>query len=62
MSDDMLDRLERLAERSRKTFDYSIGVDGIPVWNKPDRPDEYTHESYASEQFAPEPQGDGNDR
>ena len=50
----MLERLERLAERSRERFGYSIGDDGLPVWNTPDKPDEYTSESYAREQYAPE--------
>ena len=52
--DNTLERLERLAERSRERFGYSIGDDGLPVWNTPDKPDEYTRESYAREQYAPD--------
>lgn len=51
-------RLERLAERQREVFGYSIGCDGLPVWNSPGTPDRYTHESYAREQHAPDNERD----
>jgi hypothetical protein len=52
--DNTLDRLERLAERQRDAFGYHIGDDGLPVWNTPSVPDDYTSESYAREQYAPD--------
>ena len=52
--DNTLDRLERLAERQREAFGYTVGNDGLPVWNKPSSPDAYTDDSYAREQFAPD--------
>jgi hypothetical protein len=57
-NDSMLARLERLAERQREAFGYSIGSDGLPVWNQPSMPDHYTHESYAREQHAPDNERD----
>lgn len=57
-TDPMLERLERLAERQREVFGYTVGNDGMPVWNAPSQPDQYTSESYAREQHAPDNERD----
>ena len=49
-----IDRLDHLAERQRHVFGYSVGADGLPVWNSPGAPDAYTRESYSREQYEPD--------
>jgi hypothetical protein len=57
-NESILASLEHLAKRQREAFIYSIGSDGLPVWNEPSTPDAYTYESYAREQHAPDNERD----
>ena len=46
--------LDQLATRQREAFGYHVDPDGMPVWNTPEAPCDYTSDIYAAEQHAPE--------